>query len=151
LLLLIGAYFCFNLAVRAETSDSQTGDDNKSGTRQGNKNRTTEVSVFRHDIEGKLLEVSRTVTKESESTSGEKRKIVETYSVDMPGWTRDGSLHLIERATTVQRTSPTGQQTTEQTIEQPDFGDPSSSLKLVTVITDVVRPDPSGAQTTRTI
>ena len=93
---------------------------------QEDKNSTTEVRVSRPDSQGKLGEVSRTVSKESESASGDKRNIVETYSVDVPGSSRDSSLHLVERATTLQRAGSTGQQTTEQQVEQPKLGDPRS-------------------------
>ncbi|MGA7926225.1 MAG: hypothetical protein WCA20_09525 [Candidatus Sulfotelmatobacter sp.] len=121
-------------------------------TRPEGKNRSTsEDRVSRADSEGKLNEVSRTVSKESESAPGEKRDTVETYSVDLPGSPRDGSLHLVERATTVQHTSSTGQQTTEQQVEKPDPGDPGSGLQVTTLSTDTVRPGPSGAQATRTI
>jgi hypothetical protein len=120
-------------------------------TRQEGKNRSTDERVSRPDSEGKLGEVSRTVSEESESASGEKRNTVETYSVDVPGSARDGSLHLVERATTAQRTSSTGQQTTEQQVEQPNPGDPGSGLRVTTLTTDTVRPGPSGAQATRTI
>jgi hypothetical protein len=91
------------------------------------------------------------VSKESESASGEKRNTVETYSVDVPGSPRDGSLHLVERATTAQRTSSTGQQITEQQVEQTNPGDPGAGLRVTTLTTDTVRPGPSGAQGTRTI
>ena len=96
-------------------------------------------------------EVSRTVSKESESASGEKRAAVETYSVDAPGSARDGSLHLVDRTTTVQHSSRMGQQTTEKQVEQPNPGDPNSGLQLTTRTIDIVRPGPSGAQATRTI
>jgi len=120
-------------------------------TTQEDKNRTTEERVSRPDSQGKLGEVSRTVSKESESASGDKRNIVETYSVDVPGSSRDGSLHLVERATTVQRIGSTGQQITEQQVEQPNLGDPRSGLQVTTVTTDTVRPSPFGAQSTRTV
>jgi hypothetical protein len=111
----------------------------------------TEERISRRDAEGKLGEVSRTLSNESESAPGEKRNTVETYSVDVPGSAGDGSLHLVERATTAQRTSSTGQQTTEQQVEQPSPGDPGSSLRVTMLTTDTVRPGPSGAQATRTI
>jgi hypothetical protein len=123
----------------------------QTSTRQDGKNLSREERVSRVGADGKLAEVSRTVTKESESTSGEKRNTVETYSLDVPGTSRDGSLHLVERATTTQRTSSTGQQTTEQQVEQPNPGDPASGLRLTTLTTDTVRPGASGAQATRTI
>jgi hypothetical protein len=91
------------------------------------------------------------VSKASENASGEKRNTLETYSVDVPGSAPDGSLHLIERASTAQRTGSTGQQITEQQVEQPNPGDPSDGLRITTITTDTVRPGPSGAQATRTI
>jgi hypothetical protein len=119
--------------------------------RQEGKNRSSEERVSRPDSEGKLAEVSRTVSKQSEDASGEKRNTVETYSLDVPGSTRDGSLHQVERATTSQRTSSTGQQSTEQRVEQPKPGDPTSGMQVISVTTDTVRPGPSGAQATRTV
>jgi len=129
----------------------QVGEIRQATTRQEGKNRTTEERVSRPDSEGKLGDISRTVSKESESSSGEKRNTVETYSIDLPGSTRDGSLHLVDRATTVQHTSSTGDQTTEQQAEQPNPGDPGSGVRVTTITTDTVRPGPSGAQATRTI
>jgi hypothetical protein len=129
----------------------QVSEIRQATTRQEGKNRSTEERVSRPDPEGKLGEVSRTVNKESESASGEKRNTVESYSVDVPGSARDGSLHLVERATTAQRTSSTGQQTTERQVEQPNPGDSAAGLRVTTLTTDTVRPGPSGAQATRTI
>jgi hypothetical protein len=120
-------------------------------TRQEGKNRSTDERVSRPDPEGKLGEVSRTVSKESEGASGEKRNTVENYSLDIPGSSRDGSLHLVERSTTSQRTNSTGQQTTEQQVEQANPSDPGSGLQVITLTTDTVRPSPTGAQATRTI
>ncbi len=129
----------------------QVGEIRQATIRQEGKNRSTEERVSRPDSEGKLGEVSRTVGKESESASGEKRNTVETYSIDVPGAAQDGSLHLVERATTAQRTSSTGQQTTEQQVEQTNPGDPDSGLRVTILTTDTVRPGPSGAQATRTV
>ncbi len=120
-------------------------------TPEGKNRSTTEQRVSRADSEGKLNQVSRTVSKESESAPGEKRDTVETYSVYVPGSAGDGSLHLVERATTVQHNSSTGQQTTEQQVEKPAPGDPGSGLRVTTQSTHTVRPGPSGAQATRTI
>jgi len=120
-------------------------------TRQEGKNRSSEERVSHADSEGKLGEVSRTVSKESEGATGEKRNTVETYSVDVPGSTPDGSLHLIERATTAQRTTSTGEQITEQQVEQSNPGDPGVGLRITTLTTDTVRPGSSGGQATRTV
>jgi hypothetical protein len=133
------------------TGNWQVSETRQATTRQDGKERTTEERVSRPDAEGKLGEVSRSVSKESENAPGEKRNTVETYSVDVPGSARDGSLHLVERATTAQRTSSTGQQTTARQVERGDPGDPDSGLRVSIVTTDTVRPGSSGAQATQTI
>src|SRR6476660_7389353 len=63
--------------------------------RQDGKNSSSDERVSRPDSNGKLGEISRTVSRESEGTSGEKRNTVETYSLDVPGSTRAGGLHLV--------------------------------------------------------
>ncbi len=129
----------------------QVGETRQTLTRQEGKNLSRDERVSRPDSGGKLGEISRTVSKESEGASGEKHNTVETYSLDSPGSTRDGNLHLVERATTTQRTSSTGQQTTEQQVEQPNPGSPTSGMRVITLTTDTVRPGSSGAQATRTV
>jgi hypothetical protein len=119
-------------------------------TKRDGKNQSTDERVSRPDADGKLGEVSRTVSKESES-AGEKSSTVESYSVDVPGAARDGSLHLVERSTTTQRTSSTGQQDTGRQVEQPDPGDPGGGLRVTQRATDSVRAGTSGAQATQTI
>jgi hypothetical protein len=115
------------------------------------KDRSAEERISRRDSEGKLGEVSRTLSNESESASGETRSTVETYSINVPGSVGDGSLHLVERATAAQPTNRTGQQITEHQVQRPIPGDPGSSLQVTIQTTDTVRPDPSGAQATRTV
>lgn len=133
------------------TGKWQVSEIRQATTRQDGTGRTTEERISRPDPEGNLGEISRTVTKESESAPGQKRNTMETYSIDVPGSTRDGSLHLVERATTAQSTSPTGQQTTARQVEKPDPGDPGSGLRVSIRTTDTVRPGSSGAQATQTI
>lgn len=128
----------------------QVSEVKQATTTQDGKNRSTEERVSRPDADGKLSQVSRTVSKESEGT-GEKSGTVERYSVDVPGAARDGSLHLVERSTTTQRTSATGQQDAGRQVEQPDPGDPGGGLRVTVVTTDSVRPGASGAQATQTI
>jgi hypothetical protein len=120
-------------------------------TRQEGTNRTTEERVSRLDSEGKLGEVSNVVSKESESTSGEKRSVVETYSIDVPGTTRDSSLHLVERKTSTERSSPTGERATEQRVEQTNPGDPGSGLRVSVLVDGRMVPARSGFQATRTV
>jgi hypothetical protein len=115
------------------------------------KNRSTEERVSRPGSEGKLGEVARTVSKEAESPSGEKRNTVESYSTDITGSTPDGKLHLVQRVTTTQNAGSGGQQSTVQQVEQPNPGDPGAGLRLTTLTTDNLHSGPSGAQATRTI
>lgn len=130
----------------------QVVETRQTNTRQEANERSTEERISRLDAYGKLVEVSRVISKESRSTAGEKRSTVETYSVDVPGRTSDGKLHLVERATTTEHSNPaTGEQITQKQVEQSNPGDPDSGLRLTTAINDTVRPDPSGSLATRTI
>jgi hypothetical protein len=129
----------------------QVGEIRHTTTKQEGNNRSTEERISLPDSEGKLGEVSRTVTNESEGAPGEIRDAVETYSVAVPGAVGDGSLHLVGRATSVQHTSSSGQQITSQQVEQAPPGDPGSGLQVMILTTDIMRTDPSGAQSTRTV
>jgi len=129
----------------------QVSEIRQATSRKEGKGGSTEERISRRDAEGKLAEVSHTLSNESESASGEKRDTVETYSVNVPGSAGDGSQHLVERAITAQRANSTGQQTTEHQVERPVPGDPGSSLQVTILTTDAVRPDPSGAQATRIV
>ena len=120
-------------------------------TTQEVKDRRIEEKVFRPDAEGKLGQISRVVSQESESTSGEQRSVVETYSIDVPGTTRDGSLHLVERKTSTGSSSSTGEQATEQKVEQTNPGDPGSGLRVSVLVDGKMVPGPSGEQSTVTI
>jgi hypothetical protein len=127
------------------------GEIKRATTRQEGDQRRTEEQISLPDSEGKLGEVSRTVSNEAATAAGDKSKTVETYSVSIPGAVGDGSLHLVQRAITSQQTSSSGQQVTEQRVEQANPGDPGSGLQVITVTIDTVRPGASGAQATRTI
>jgi hypothetical protein len=120
-------------------------------TSQEGANRTTEERVLRRDAEGKLVEVSRVVSEQSNGSSGEQRTIAETYSVDVPGTTRDGNLHLVERASTSSQTNASGGRTSEQKVEQPNPGDPGAGLRVSILVNDKMVPGPSGEQSTVTI
>jgi hypothetical protein len=128
----------------------QVSEVKQATTQKDGNSSTTDERVSRPDADGKLAEVSRTVSKES-GAEGEKRSAVETYSLDVPGAARDGSLHVVERTTTAQTTSSSGQQNTKRQIEKPDPGDPDAGLQVTIVTTDSVRPGPSGAQATQTV
>jgi hypothetical protein len=133
----------------------QVSEVDQATTRRDGGNRTTEERISRPDANGKLAEVARTVSTDSadsaDKSSANKSSTVESYSIDVPGAPRDGSLHLVERATTNQSTSPTGQQNTVRHVERPDPGDPGGGLRVTILTTDAVRPGPSGAQATQTI
>ena len=120
-------------------------------TTQEAKDRRIEEKVFRPDAEGNLGQISRVVSHESESTSGEKRRVVETYSIDVPGTTRDGSLHLVERKTSTESSDSTGERATEQRVEQLNPGDPGSGLRVSVLVDGKMVPGPSGEQSTVTI
>ena len=118
---------------------------------QGAKDRSIEERVSRPDAEGKLGQISRVVSRESESASGEQRTVVESYSIDVPGTTRDGSLHLVERKTSTRSLSPTGERATEQKVEQINPGDPGSGLRLSVLVDGKIVPGSSEEQSTVTI
>jgi hypothetical protein len=115
------------------------------------KDHQIEERVFRPDAEGKLGQISRVVSQESDSTSGGKRGVVETYSIDVPGTTRDGRLHLVERKTSTGSSSSTGERATEEKVEQTNPGDPGSDLRVTVLVDGKVVPGPSGEQSTVTI
>jgi hypothetical protein len=118
---------------------------------QEGSDRTTEERVSRLDYEGKLSEFSRTVSKESESSSGEKQSTIENYSVDTLGAPRDGSLHLVQRVTSVQSTDSKGQQTSVRHVQESNPGDPYAGLRVIGFSTETVHSIPSGAEATRTV
>jgi hypothetical protein len=129
----------------------QVSETRHATTTQDGRNRSTEERVSRLDGDGKLSEVSRTVTRESENAAGEKSDTTEVYSVDVPGSARDGSMHLVERATTAQSIGVGGQKITEHQVRQPDPGDPGAGLRVTLQTSDTVRPGSSGSKATRTI
>lgn len=102
---------------------------NQTETTDG-QNRTTETVTLRPDYQGKLSEVSRTVSHSSQ-TDGENANTVETYSPDVPGSTRDGNLHLVTRTKTQQKKAPGGT-TTEQQTESLDPADRTVKVMATT-------------------
>jgi hypothetical protein len=121
------------------------------GTIQDGKNRTTDERVSRPDYEGNLSEISRTVSTELESGSGEKQNTTGIYSIDLPGTTRDGELHMVQRETKKQSLGSNGQQTSVQQVEQPNPGDPRAGLRVVMISTENTRTVSSGTEATRII
>ncbi len=114
------------------------------------KNRVSEESVSRPDPEGRLSEVSRTVGEETENAAGEKSNTVETYSIQASGIPVDGSLHLNQRVTSIEKRDSTGQ-ITEQQVEQPDIGNPSDGVQVGGKNRYTVKYAASSARQTKTV
>jgi hypothetical protein len=110
--------------------------------------RTRDERVSRADLDGRLSEVSRTVAKETENAAGEQSNTVETYSVDVPGSTRDTALHLARRVTTVEKNN-SGEKATGQLIEEPDPGNPGSGVRVTSQTSEVAHSGASGTQRTK--
>jgi hypothetical protein len=129
----------------------QVGETKQTTIHQEGKNRSSEQTVSRPDLDGHPDQVSRTVSKESESAPGQTVKSVETDSLDVPGVTRDGSLHPVEVTTTIGKTASSGRQTSEQEVERPDPGDPGAGMRVTTITIDTVNPGSSGSHATRSV
>jgi hypothetical protein len=129
----------------------QVHERKESTIKEDGKERTAEEQVSRPDVEGKLAPVSRTVGKESETATGEKKSTIETYSPDASGSAQDTNLHLSQRVTTVKRTGSDGRQATEKRIEQLNRVEPSAGMQVTTKALDTVQPGASGTQTTSTV
>ena len=127
----------------------KVGEVRESAIKEDGKNRASEERVSRVDSEGRLSEVSRTVGKETETAAGEKSNTVETYSRDVPGLAPDGSLHLNQRVTTVQK-KDSGGNITEQQVEQPNPDGPNTGLQVKTKTKYIVLYGASGMQQTKT-
>jgi hypothetical protein len=129
----------------------QVSELKESTIKENGKERTIEERISRPASDTKLTVVSHTVGKESQTSSGEKRNTVETYTTDIPGATPDGKLHLSQRVTEVTRSQANGGQQREQQLEQPNPGDPHAGLRVTIKAIDIVQPGASGIQETRTI
>ncbi len=130
----------------------QVHEQKESTVKEDGKERTTEEQVSREDVDGRLAPVSHTVGKESETASGEKKSVIETYSPDVSGST-DGNLQLSQRVTVVKRpgSGSDGAKTTEKRSEQRSLVDPAAGLQVSTKTLDAVQPGSSGARETTSI
>jgi hypothetical protein len=108
------------------------------------QSRTRDESVLRPGTDGNLSVVSRTVSKETEDSAGEKRQTVETYSADLPGVPVDSRMHLNQRVTTVQKKAANGAQSSEKQVEQRNPAQPSDRLQLTEQAIDIVQPGTGG-------
>ena len=118
--------------------------------KEDNKIRTTDESISRQDLEGRVSEVSRTVGKETQTKAGGESTTIETYYTNTPGVAPDGSLHLNWQVTTVQKKDSDGK-TTDQEGKQPNPDDPNGNLRVNTKTKYIVQYAASGTQETRTI
>ncbi|MGA9307562.1 MAG: hypothetical protein WBW31_19340 [Candidatus Sulfotelmatobacter sp.] len=116
----------------------------ESTTKQDGQILSKDERVFRPDSNGKLAVAEHTITRQAQSGAGERRDTTETYSTNVPGVAGDGNLQLVQRETTVQRTTSQGVQSTVRQIEQPRPGDLSSGLQVTQETIDIVRPGGSG-------
>jgi len=105
--------------------------------------RNKEERVLRPDANGQLAVAEQTITKEAQDSSGEKRETVEKYSTDFPGVAGDNGLQLVQRETTVQRSS-TGAQSTVRQVERAHPGSLGGEMGLAQQTIDIVRPNVSG-------
>lgn len=135
--------------VRDGNGNLEVSETREGTIKQDDKGRTTEERVLQPDSEGRLSVISRTVSKEVDSTNGERHATVESYSTYIPGSSPDSGLHLTQRVTTLQKNGPSGQ-TTEEQVEDRNPGDPSAGLRVSTKTIDIVRPGAGGTQETRT-
>jgi hypothetical protein len=118
--------------------------------REDGKNRTSEERVSRPNSDGRFSEVSRSVAEETETAAGEKSSSVETYSTDIAGVAGDGSLHVNQRVTTVQKRD-SGSETTEQQVEQPNPNSPNTGRQVIGKTKYTVQYAGSGTQQTKTV
>ena len=98
------------------------------------QNRTSNDRLSRFDFEGNVSPVSQVVTTEK-NVNGKLTSASQTYSVDIPGWTRYHTLRPLQWSTTAQ-TTESGRTVTEQQIVQPDPGEPdlNSSVNTTSII-----------------
>jgi hypothetical protein len=129
----------------------EVGEVRKGTITEDGKNRTTDEHVSRPGSDGQLVEVQHTIGKEVQSAAGDKRSTVENYSATVPGESADGSLHLVERVTTTDRSGSNGRETTQRQVEQVNPGDPNAGLEVTVVSTDSKSQGASGTRETRTL
>jgi hypothetical protein len=84
----------------------QTYEVHEQTVRGNDQNRTTDDRVFRRDYVGNISPLSEVVTTET-NANGQSTTSSQTYSVDVPGSARDGSMHPFQSSTLVRTTEPT--------------------------------------------
>jgi hypothetical protein len=117
----------------------------KEGAIRGDgKNQTKEENVLRPDNDGRLAVAERTVTKESESTPGNKQQTIEHYSTNVPGGVDEGRLSLSQRLSTVQTVSTDGKQVSQTQTDSRNPGELNGGLRPTEQTIDIVRPGADG-------
>jgi hypothetical protein len=105
---------------------------------------SVEERVLRPDSEGNLAVTERTVTRQTQNAPGDQRETRETYSTDVPGVAGNNGLKLVQRETTVSRSSAGGDRTTTRQVEKPTPGSPSEGMRVTDQAIDIVRPGAGG-------
>jgi hypothetical protein len=127
----------------------KVSDETKTTITDDGRNRTTDERFSATDLEGRLYETSRKVSKEGETGTGEKKRTEESYShVSAAGYS-DSSMHLNERVTTIQR-KQANVETTEREIEKPSAGNPSDGPRVVARTKSVVQHAAAGTESKKT-
>ncbi len=130
--------------VRDVNGGWQTSEVRKGIVQENGTSHSREEEIAQPDADGKLAVVQRTTSKESEGVTGDKKITTETSSVDLPGTGRDGTLHPVERVTTVHLTGLDGTQSTQTQIENPNPGSPTDGMYVIGRTIDIVKPGPAG-------
>lgn len=119
---------------------------------QDGKLTTRQERVLRPDSAGKFSVVEQSVSKQSQTGSGNTRETTDTYSTNVPGVAGDDSLQLVKRETTVHNRTATGAERTVQQIERQRPGETIQDMHTTQEAIDIVRPGSNGnADQTRTI
>jgi hypothetical protein len=105
---------------------------------------TKEENVLRPDADGKLAVVERTVSKQA-GGSDAGHEVTETYSTNVPGQAGNEGLRLVQRASTMQRSTAGGGQSSTRQVETANPGNPGDGLKVTQQAIDIVRPGGSGS------
>jgi hypothetical protein len=109
--------------------------------------RTTDERLSRRDFVGNVSPVSEVITKEK-NANGRLTTTTQNYSVDVPGSTRDQTLHPLQSSKSVQATEA-GRIVTETQVLQPDTVEKGSNTVIKTK--DIVVKDDSGTEETITV
>jgi hypothetical protein len=112
----------------------------KSDAGQGS---TKEENVLRPDADGKLAVVEWTVSKQA-GGSDAGHEVSETYSTNVPGQAGNEGLRLVQRESTIRRSTAGGGQSSTRQVEMANPGNPRDGLQVTQQAIDIVRPGGSG-------